>query len=106
MKNQIVQTGFVVCLLSLVSLSVTATNWAEGEELARLIKHLDVAQTIIAKAKFESDKQNRVQFDYVELNKDIDLIKQGIKTHLNKPMQPRTFEAIKHNFSTFKSSGH
>lgn len=106
MKNQIVKTGLVACFLSLVSLSVTATNWAEGEELSRLIKHLDVAKNIIAKAKFESDKENRVQFDYAELNKDIELIKKGIKTHMDKPMQPRTFEAIKNNFSKYESSGH
>lgn len=106
MKDQIVKTAKTTCLLSLLSFSVSATNWAEGEELARLIKHLDVAESIITKAKFESDKSKRVQFDYAELTKNIGLIKKGIQGHLKKPMEPRSFEAIKNNFSKFERSGY
>lgn len=106
MKLQIVKTAHVACLLSLLSFSVSATNWAEGEELSRLIKHLNAAESIITKAKFESDKSKRVQFDYAQLTKDIDLIKKGIKGHLNKPMEPRSFEAIKNNFSKLERSGY
>lgn len=103
MKHQIVKAAF---LLSLLSSSVSATSWAEGEELARLIKHLEAAQSIITKAKFESDKSKRVQFDYAQLTKDIGLIKKGIQSHLHKPLEPRSFEAIKNNFSKLERSGY
>lgn len=99
------KTGFSLTLLSMLFAGVaSASSWSESEELARLIKHLDAAESIVAKAEFESDKNKRLQFDYEALRNNLEMIKSGVKQHLNKPLEPRDFKEIKSVFSKYKRS--
>jgi len=103
-KKNILMTT-TATLFCFYSFSSFASEWSEAEELSRLVKHLESAEEIITKAEFERNTYKRVQFDYPALRLSIKQIKQGIKSHLNKPLEPRSYKAIKNSFSTYEKQG-
>lgn len=103
--NKKIRPLLIIPFLTVVSLSSTnvlASDWQENRELARLLEHIDAAEEIVSKAEFHKDPKKRLEFDYQALRKYLSQLKLGIKTHLNKPLEPRTFESISNSFSTYE----
>lgn len=79
-----------------------ASDWAEAEALTRLVKQIEASKALLKQAKRNSNPNKRLQFDYEELNKNLQEIQTGINFYLNKPLEPRTFEEIRNSFSNYK----
>jgi len=79
-----------------------ASDWAEAEALTRLVKQIEASKALLKQAERNSNPNKRLQFDYEELNKNLQEIQTGINLYLNKPLEPRTFEEIRNSFSNYK----
>lgn len=77
-------------------LCTTATAWAdvaddelERENLAQLANELERLKAQVAQAERTAPTGQRVKFRYDWLQRDLDLLQQGIRTHADAARQPR-----------------
>ncbi len=62
----------------------------EREHLARLAHEIDALKALIGAAEAQADYPQRIRFQYVWLQQDLDRVRQGIQEHLNAPQgEPR-----------------
>lgn len=80
MLKKLIATTFV---LALASVDTHALSNREQVELSRLVVELKALERIIAVAEHSANQQDRFQFDYPQLRKDLLKIHQGIDEHIN-----------------------
>lgn len=95
LRNHPCCRSLVACLAA-VMLATTATAWAdvtddelEREKLARIATELQSVQAMVADADRTAPTGQRVKFRYDWLQRDLELLRQGVATHTDAPRQPR-----------------
>lgn len=70
----------------------------ERERLANLTQEITYLRRQVADASKQAPGAARVQFRYDWLDRDLELIQQGIQEHLDAPRQPRPIPPLKGNY--------
>jgi len=70
----------------------------ERERLANLTQEIAYLRRQVADASKQAPGAARVQFRYDWLDRDLELIQQGIQEHLDAPRQPRPIPPLKGNY--------
>lgn len=89
--------GLLVFMLSVYALSNLALADDDGErgELERLVTEIDALKPIMAQAAAKAMPGARVRFNYQWLQRDLDLVKAGIREHIEAPRSdPRPFPPL------------
>ena len=90
-----------MCLLSasLCSTPVFADVDAEREALARLIHEIEAIGPLVQIAESNANPDARIRFRYDWLRQDLELVRQGIRAHINVPRaEPRTFPVLRGDY--------
>ena len=71
----------------------------EREALARISHELQAIRPLIDQAASQANPDARIRFQYDWLQQDLDLIRFGIKDHIDAPRsEPRTFPALRGDY--------
>lgn len=88
-----------ISLLLMTASNVNADIDAEKAKLALIVHELETLPSLIDEAEALADKNERIQFQYEWLSRDIEHIKSAIQEHINAPrIQPRSFTPIDSNY--------
>lgn len=76
-----------LCLALLLSATTQAFADGDGERaaLARLVGEIDQLAPLLQQAEAQADTQERVRFGYAWLREDLEKVKAGIRSHLDRP---------------------
>lgn len=90
-------------LASVVALAPTAQparadDDAEREQLARISNELVQLQAMVADAGRRVPSTQRVRFRYDWLQRDLELMRQGIDDHIDAPRQPRPVPPLRGDY--------
>lgn len=95
----------LVAVLAIGILGTTASAWAsvsddelERERLARIASEIEQVQTMVAQAEQSAPTGQRVKFRYDWLQRDLDLLRQGITSHMDAPRQPRPVAPLRGDY--------
>lgn len=77
---------------------VQADEDAEREALARLSYEIQRVQLMAAEASKQAPSSPRIRFRYDWLQRDLDLMRQGIEAHGDAPRQPRTVAPLRGDY--------
>lgn len=85
------------CLGVLLS---TTPAFADGDgeraALARLVGEIDQLSPLLSEAEAKADSKDRVRFGYAWLREDLEKVKAGIRSHLDRPRtEPQTVEPLR-----------
>lgn len=75
-----------------------ADDDAEREQLARISHELLQLQAMVADAGRRLPGTQRVRFRYDWLQRDLELVRQGIDDHIDAPRQPRPVPALRGDY--------
>jgi len=75
-----------------------ADDDGEREQLARISHELVQLQVMVADAGRRVPGTQRVRFRYDWLQRDLELVRQGIDDHLDAPRQPRPVPALRGDY--------
>ncbi|WP_045227193.1 RAQPRD family integrative conjugative element protein [Methyloterricola oryzae] len=79
----------------LVPIPSSADDDGERAELERLVGEIDALKPIMAEAEAKALPGARVRFNYKWLGRDLDLVKSGIREHIEAPRsEPRPFPPL------------
>ena len=94
-RNTIILIG----LLFMTASHVHADIDAEKAKLALIVHELETLPPLVEEAEALADKNDRIQFQYEWLSRDIEHIKSAIQEHINAPrIQARSFPPIDSNY--------
>lgn len=86
-------------------LATTASAWAavsdddlERERLARIAAEIEQVQVMVGQAEQSSPNGQRVKFRYDWLQRDLEMLRQGITTHIDAPRQPRPVAPLRGDY--------
>ena len=65
-----------------------ADSWQEREALSHAMRELRAIQALSVSARAVADEKSRIQFDYVQLDADLNAIASGIEQYLSEPLDP------------------
>lgn len=92
-------------VLTITILATTASAWAsvtddelERERLARIANEIAEVQNMVAQAEQSAPTGQRVKFRYDWLQRDLDLLRQGITSHMDAPRQPRPVTPLRGDY--------
>jgi len=92
-------------LLVAAVLCTTASAWAdvaddelERESLAQLAHELDRLKAQVAQAERTAPTGQRVKFRYDWLQRDLELLRQGVLTHADAARQPRPVTPLRGDY--------
>ena len=89
----------LISLLLIAATNVNADIDAEKAKLAMIIHELEAITPLIKDAETLADKNDRIQFQYEWLSRDISNIKSAIEEHIDTPrIQPRNFPPIDNKY--------
>ena len=89
----------LIGLLLMAASNVNADIDAEKAKLALIVHELETLPPLIEEAEALADKNDRIQFQYEWLSRDIEHIKSAIQEHINAPrIQARSFPPIDSNY--------
>lgn len=95
----------IFAILTITILATTASAWAsvaddelERERLARIASEIEQVQTMVAQAEQSAPTGQRVKFRYDWLQRDLDLLRQGITSHTDAPRQPRPVAPLRGDY--------
>lgn len=72
---------------------------AEREVLSNIIHELQAVESLIDNAQAQRQEDTRIRFQYQWLREDLELVRNGIQSHLNAPRaQPRTFPPLRGDY--------
>jgi len=75
-----------------------ADDDAEREALARISYEIQRVQIMVAEASKQAPSSPRVRFRYDWLQRDLDLMRQGIEAHADAPRQPRIVPPLRGDY--------
>lgn len=86
-------------------LATTASAWAdvaddelERERLARIASEIEQVRHIVTDAERSAPTGQRVKFRYDWLLRDLELLRQGVITHVDAPRQPRPVAPLRGDY--------
>lgn len=86
-------------------LVTTATAWAgvsddelERERLSRIAAEIEQVQAMVSEAERSAPTGQRVKFRYDWLLRDLEMLRQGIVTHVDTPRQPRPVTPLRGDY--------
>lgn len=92
-------------VLTITILATTASAWAsvtddelERERLARIANEIAEVQNMVVQAEQSAPTGQRVKFRYDWLQRDLDLLRQGITSHMDAPRQPRPVTPLRGDY--------
>lgn len=95
----------IFAVLTITILATTASAWAsvtddelERERLARIANEIAEVQNMVAQAEQSAPTGQRVKFRYDWLQRDLDLLRQGITSHMDAPRQPRPVTPLRGDY--------
>ena len=98
-------TRALFAVLTITILATTASAWAsvtddelERERLARIANEIAEVQNMVAQAEQSAPTGQRVKFRYDWLQRDLDLLRQGITSHMDAPRQPRPVAPLRGDY--------
>lgn len=101
-RNKII----LISLLLTAASHVHADMDAEKAKLALIVHELETLPSLIEEAEALADKNDRIQFQYEWLSRDIEHIKSAIQEHINAPrIQARKFPPIDHKYRLDRKHG-
>ncbi len=80
-----------------------ASEMDEADALNRLIQQLEASKSLIDEAKSNHNPDKRLQFDYEALEANITELQRSILMYLQTPQEPKDFEAIVNEYSSYKA---
>ena len=86
----------LICLGVLLSTTQAfADSDGERAALARLVGEIDQLAPLLSEAEAKADSKDRVRFGYAWLREDLDKVKAGIRSHLDRPRtEPQAVEPL------------
>jgi RAQPRD family integrative conjugative element protein len=88
----------VALVAALAALPARADDDAEREQLARISHELVQLQAMVAEIGRRAPVSQRVRFRYDWLQRDLDLMRQGIDDHIDAPRQPRPVPPLRGDY--------
>lgn len=92
-------------VLTITILATTASAWAsvtddelERERLAHIANEIAEVQNMVVQAEQSAPTGQRVKFRYDWLQRDLDLLRQGITSHMDAPRQPRPVTPLRGDY--------
>lgn len=86
-------------------LATTASAWAgvtddelERERLSRIAAEIEQVQAMVAEAERSAPAGQRVKFRYDWLLRDLEMLRQGVVTHVDAPRQPRPVAPLRGDY--------
>lgn len=73
----------ILIVVFLAPINTYALSSSENTELSRFLVELKALDRIIVIAEHSANKQERFQFDYPQLRKDLLKVYQGVEEHIN-----------------------
>ena len=70
----------------------------ERERLARIAAEIEQVQVMVGQAEQSSPTGQRVKFRYDWLQRDLEMLRQGITTHIDAPRQPRPVAPLRGDY--------
>lgn len=99
------KTSSLFVLLVVGMLATTATAWAdvaddelERERLARIAAEIEQVQRLVDEAEKSAPTGQRVKFRYDWLLRDLQLLREGVVTHVDAPRQPRPVAPLRGDY--------
>lgn len=96
-------TLFTVLVIGV--LATTANAWAnvtddelERERLARIANEIEQVQVLVANAEKSAPTGQQVKFRYDWLLRDLELLRQGVVTHVDAPRQMRPVTPLRGDY--------
>lgn len=90
--------ALLVLALAPAAQPARADDDAEREQLARISHELLQLQAMVADAGRRMPGTQRVRFRYDWLQRDLELVRQGIDDHIDAPRQPRPVPALRGDY--------
>lgn len=84
-----------LCACAAGAMSAHADDEMEREKLARIVGEIQRVQVMVTEASKTTPTPQRVRFRYDWLQRDLDLMRQGIEQHIEAPRQPRPVPPIR-----------
>lgn len=84
--------------LSACSAALAIEEDVERENLARIADEIAHVRALVAAAAAKAPTGQRVRFRYDWLQRDLQLIEQGIQQHADAPRQPRPVPAMRGDY--------
>ena len=92
-------------VLAIGVLANTASAWAavadddlERERLARIASEIEQVQALVSQAEQSAPTGQRVKFRYDWLQRDLEMLRQGITSHIDSPRQPRPVTPLRGDY--------
>ncbi|WP_198972637.1 integrative conjugative element protein, RAQPRD family [Xylophilus sp. ASV27] len=86
-------------------LATTAAAWAAGtddelerERLSRIAAEIEQVQAMVAEAERSAPTGQRVKFRYDWLQRDLEMLRQGVISHVDAPRQPRPVAPLRGDY--------
>ena len=97
--------AIALLILSSVVTGAHADSWQEREALSHAMRELRAIQALSDSARAVADEDSRIQFDYGQLDADLNAIASGIEQYLSEPLDPVNHsKSLEANY-THQSSG-
>ncbi|WP_434339396.1 RAQPRD family integrative conjugative element protein [Motilimonas cestriensis] len=86
-----------------LSSQVLANVWVEREKLEQIESNLAALHVLIEEAKAQSKQTNyKHRFDYKQLTKDVDNLREGINHYLTSPLEPAPIQDLSEDYGEYK----
>ena len=98
-----VRRAWMLALLIAASASAQAQaiqgdDEAEREQLARIAHEIERVQSMVASAAQAAPTGQRVKFRYDWLERDLQMLREGIERHADAPRQPRPVPPLRGDY--------
>jgi RAQPRD family integrative conjugative element protein len=97
-RPALASAALLVLALAPAAQSARADDDAEREQLARISHELLQLQAMVTDAGRRVPATQRVRFRYDWLQRDLELVRQGIDDHIDAPRQPRPVPALRGDY--------
>ncbi|MBC7501842.1 MAG: RAQPRD family integrative conjugative element protein [Herminiimonas sp.] len=88
----------LLCGLLTTTAPARADDDAEREALAKIVYEIERVQQMAADAQKDVTSAPRVKFRYDWLLRDLQMVRDGIESHLDSPHQPRSVPPLKGDY--------
>jgi RAQPRD family integrative conjugative element protein len=92
------RVAYCVLALSACSAAMASDEDVERENLARIANEIAHVKGLVAAAASKQPTGQRVKFRYDWLQRDLQLIEQGIAQHTDAPRQPRPVPPLRWDY--------
>lgn len=100
-STSLLSRGLGIALVALACGSAHAQvpdNDYEREQLARIAAEIAQVQALVAKASHSAAPGQRVNFRYDWLQRDLEMVREGIRQHVEAPRQPRPVPPLRGDY--------